>query len=329
MNNAGQIYAHSLGNIAERLNQQTEERKQQSQLASSLRKTLSLIQPDRKEEFNMQDLGTLQGEFTAIGLKQHLAEQQRQEEEHQAKLKAMLMQQQDMQGANQAIWQMTQPGNAELGNYYENGGPLPTARTPSPGELVQALASHGQALNPNADNLLKVLASGQDGEAAFFNPKQIGQAIAITGPDGKPIPGSYIAATGPKQSQIIRDETLGNQRREADFNNRLRLSNLKEGHALLRTFINTREKATTEEDKAYWDGEINALTREMEALNPKRGATPRPAAGSDEDIAARIQGVRNAVDSGAKVKVIAPDGRTGSIPASQLEEALKAGYKRQ
>jgi len=29
-----------------------------------------------------------------------------------------------------------------------------------------------------------------------------------------------------------------------------------------------------------------------------------------------------------KVRVISPDGKTGTIPAEQLEEALKSGYKR-
>lgn len=236
MNNAGQIYAHSLGNIAERLNQQTEERKQQSQLASSLRKTLSLIQPDRKEEFNMQDLGTLQGEFTAIGLKQHLAEQQRQEEKHQAKLKAMLMQQQDMQGANQAIWQMTQPGNAELGNYYENGGERPTARTPSPGELVQALASHGQALNPNADNLLKVLSSANapGKELADYMP----QPFEV---------GGFKGIVSPRTGSIHMPANAGN-----NVDDRVKVEQLRALNAKHRTILSALAKTPVGPEQAPW-----------------------------------------------------------------------------
>ena len=51
---------------------------------------------------------------------------------------------------------------------------------------------------------------------------------------------------------------------------------------------------------------------------------------TDQFVPSRIQQIKDAAktQSNNMVSVISPDGTTGSIPAYNLEEAIKRGYKR-
>ena len=84
----------------------------------------------------------------------------------------------------------------------------------------------------------------------------------------------------------------------------------------------------------YITREVNRINKANEGISPKdKNYQTKTRDTLLAEGAAYLQGLKEksgapTVSAPKRVRVIAPDGRAGTLPESQLEEALKAGYKR-
>lgn len=74
------------------------------------------------------------------------------------------------------------------------------------------------------------------------------------------------------------------------------------------------------------DGAIDSLAVKL-GLSPDEVDSYKARLNQTRSVGALTKGVEPEVDTNERVTVISPDGKRGTIPASQLQEALKAGYK--
>lgn len=143
---AGQSLGDSLGKAME-------EKKRQGQLASSLRKTLSVAFPDRKDEFNTMGLPDLQGELEG----QALASARQRQQQQQASLAASLQAQAE-ERANAARFPAFAQAIGEMGQAPDDvPGPLNNAefdRRTRPVDLASVMAAAGRTgYRPNEGSL--------------------------------------------------------------------------------------------------------------------------------------------------------------------------------
>ncbi len=73
---------------------------------------------------------------------------------------------------------------------------------------------------------------------------------------------------------------------------------------------------------SQWSAEYQARNPRPNILTPRSTESAAPAPTSTPSVA-------SALAPGATVRVISPDGQRGSIPASQLQEALQAGFRQE
>lgn len=183
-------------------------RKTESDLATSLRKKLTILNPDRKDEFNAMGLPDLTGEDMAhaesvLGAKRKMEMdqfKQRSEafnvemDQLKQRSEAFNAQQQDysrnqmnVAGLNRDLGSLMtlDPQSPELGNFYENPEQYPNgrpSRTPGLMEVFAAASRHGQALNPQLDNILTSLtrAQPQQGKALGFGEDPVSGQRFVT-----------------------------------------------------------------------------------------------------------------------------------------------------
>lgn len=146
LRSGGQALANGVASaghdLARGLSDAIDRKKKEGQLSQSLRKTLSILHPDRKPEFDSMGLGALQGESQAIAIQSHLAEQQSQQEERAARTGLL------RHGLQQNIAEMGVPG-AILGS-AEAG-----IASPLNNESFDAAASTRSGLSPGALSLIR------------------------------------------------------------------------------------------------------------------------------------------------------------------------------
>ena len=183
-------------------------RKTEADLATSLRKKLTILNPDRKDEFSAMGLSDLTGEDMAHA-EQVLGERRKMEQDQwKQRSEAFNMQQQEFsrnrmneEGFNRDLGGLMKldPQSPELGNYYENPEQYPNgrpSRTPGLMEVLGAASRHGQAMNPQLDNILTSLQRAQPkGE---FDPTQ---ALPIRGAAGH-----RVVQTSAGQFQVLPPE---------------------------------------------------------------------------------------------------------------------------
>lgn len=154
-----------LNSLGDALEKAMTKKKNDSQLATVLRKKHSILNPERKDDFNMMSLAELQGEDLAFAEQALQRKRQMEEEEFMARQDERMRRAAEEERArafNESIAGLTKPDNATLGDFFENPENYPQgqpkSRAPSLQEILGAAAQHGQILNGNLDNLIKSLA---------------------------------------------------------------------------------------------------------------------------------------------------------------------------
>lgn len=200
---------HKLG---DGITQALERQKQKSSLTTTLRKKLSILQPERKDEFNTMGLEDLTGED--LGHAERIL-RQRQEQEMEARAMRQALEQREMQ-RREAMEQREMQQREALPRLYkelsETGQapesvPAPVSneefdRRTAPRDVMTALARSGAAVQPDdAARLQMAMDGGRGGRAGgtpFFNPQDVNRALDIEG-----LPNKKRIIMGPNESSVV------------------------------------------------------------------------------------------------------------------------------
>lgn len=185
----GRGISGGLKSLGEGIARANEKKKQESQLATTLRKKLSILQPERKEEFNAMGLGDLAGED--IGHAEKVLDARRAKQEQREDL-MMALTQQKLAAAKAApaiFARLAESGQAP-GSLPFDIAPEEFDRRTAPMDalsLMEAIAKSGAPIDlREAGGLMEALermrqSSGTDGPLSFDEDPVSGSRFARSG----------------------------------------------------------------------------------------------------------------------------------------------------
>jgi hypothetical protein len=273
------------------------------------------------EQVDKMDEGTLQGHLESVAVRNVMSQMQQREQQSQfatedqafqreAADRALADQDYTLQQRQAAARFMQDPAFSGVGP----SGPVEQQFNPQ--SIMGAASRAGMDMSPRDVAVMM----NQQGSPQFFNRGEADKATPIA-------PGFLRAVLGPNNAQIIPDMSEagaavaikgpGGEDLGFGLPGRSGVTPLKTG-------------GVTDKDQ------FNALQAEKRALISAKGRSVRTdhpvydsaIAKIDEQLAGLQEEKPKAADPNARIAVIGPDGRRGSIPAAQWKDAESKGYKK-
>lgn len=305
----GEFLMRGITGAADSLADAMKERKQKSQKAASLRKTIGVYNPEMKDEVQTMGLADLEGYVAGIGMKaakDKLAQEQanKDREFNLSKVYADLQQGQlaraterDAAGQRftETLASLAGAGGQPSMDFANTraGEPMP-ARDLGLADIVQAAGRSGLAMEPAS--LAQLIRAEQMGQRQA-RPEWGGPSItALTNPvTGEKVP---VFQGGPNMASLI----PSGQMTDKD-----RAQALRGLRADRRRLIAARAEAFDEREKQDITNELLAVDRDIQEMG---GATAPAESGNGEPV-----------------EMTNPQGQRVRVPANRVEEARKKGYK--
>lgn len=345
---AGEGIAQGASALIEGLQKQTKDRKAYLGMGEAMVRSGELT-PEEWEAAKNKDthslMGLLDGRKVAAVLKHLKTQNQLSELDLTQRQKTAAGQTQ----FNQALSARLTPPQGPT----QNGAPL-TASPISSQEMME-MASRSGAIDPAM--LRDLLKEQAERDTRFFQPGTVGRAQPITTPEGRALPGLYVAPIGPNQSQIVADvgaapltqnvsDAAGGQETVL-YNPRTGAPTVLRSGAAQARRADAATIAQLETALQNLDIELNhqngvAAKAKVGEKNPATGKLyTAPPPEKIKDLERRRAGISKlldeayaepsvpaaAADPNERVKVIGPDGKPYGLPRRQLQEALKQGYQ--
>lgn len=308
--------SNAIERIQERKKEEEDERKRVVTAAKASASLLKALSDDERAQLGLPDpstfamldpqsqVGTVTGAMQAFGAKRAISDMREGLAKDLAQADAVRRRQAFNADAMRQLQAIGQPGRPALEAFYEQGddeSQRPRRQAP-PGVLVLEAAARAGALDParlDPDALLRNL--GQQEEQSFFKPDQFGKAFPVTGPDGKPITGTYTTPLGPKVSQVITDPSAGLVTQEITDANGVKHTVLVPARGQPQ-FMPRTQGQITDRDR------YTAINREIQAL------LPFAAIGTNAQVIAELKAEREALERGGP-----PPARAGSASGGPVE----------
>lgn len=309
----GEFLMRGITGAADSLADAMKERKQKSQKAASLRKTIGVYNPEMKDEVQTMGLADLEGYVAGIGMKaakDKLAQEQanKDREFNLSKVYADLQQgamnranQRDLAGQRftETLASLATAGGAPSMDFANTlaGEPMP-ARDLGLADIVQAAGRSGLAMEPAS--LAQLIRAEQMGQRQG-RPEWGGPSITtLTNPvTGERVP---VFQGGPNMASLMPDNELTPQGKQRAIDQLLaRRTQLA---------VSLANSMATEEDKAPLRQMMAELNGRLTELTGQPIRTPTGADGNGEPV-----------------EMTNPQGQRVRVPANRVEEAKKKGYK--
>lgn len=318
--------------------QKKERAKAEATETQSLRKLMSIYDPENKDSYTSMGLGDLRGSAQAIAVKQHMDELQRQEEER---------------AAEKNFYEMVNP--------TAPGGVGPDAPV-TVNRMIGAAAKSGYRLPPSV--LAQAMREGEDGSGFKFDPREIvdleqyglpGQVYAPTSKGGGQIRTKFDAASGGIEEMTDDDGNVFKFMTNPKTGARTIVGRPKQAKTLPEAYnvqLNTLlEKIdTSEQNLAKPDAELARINmvkdgamirathqknveRYQKALRDHVARFKEQGFGDAEFWKGEEERLGLSTPAAAKPAsaervTVVKDGKQFTVPASQLKEAEAQGYKR-
>ncbi len=184
----GQGIGRGLESLGQSIGKALEEKKRKGQLATSIRKTLSVAYPDRKDEFATMGLPDLQGALEGEAMKRAEMRAKLTEDVQRAQLGEFLAKQNERQSMTDIAGQLSQQGQAPENVPAPFNNAEFSRRTAAP-DLMSAIAKlgPGRGIEPRAaadlaDSIARMRAAGApDEEVNFVEDPETGERFATFG----------------------------------------------------------------------------------------------------------------------------------------------------
>lgn len=267
-----------------------------------------------------------------------------------------LFRQRQANAAGSAAGALSLPNTLTLSGAGRAAAAQPVPPPPVSAQETYGMAARAGAITPEV--LREMLRDQTDRETQFFGRESVGVAQPIRTPEGRALPGLALTTVGPRQSQVVPDlSTMPPTQTVTDASgvDQTVLINPKSGAPTVIRPAGAQARRADAATIAQLEGTLQKLDEELKILTLQKSraeageihpTTKKPYAAPPAGELERMERRRKRIESllsevgddglttpavpeqkKQRVRVIGPNGQLYTVPADQLDLALRNGFK--